>query len=207
MEGEKEGEKEDLRQYSDPCRSHASVRLIHHLPLIRPTYISLTQTSGYGLLSENPNFARACTENGIVFVGPTIEQLNTFGDKTKARELAIKHGVPVVPGTDGPVSTYEDAKREIEGMEVGYPVIIKAAHGGGGRGMRVVRDAGELEENFKRASSEALSAFGNGDVFIEHYVDQPRHIEVQILGDGRGNVVHLHDRDCSVQRRHQKVGR
>jgi len=113
--------------------------------------------------------------------------------------------VPVVPGTDGPVSTYEDAKKEIEGMEVGYPVIIKAAHGGGGRGMRVVRDASELEENFKRASSEALSAFGNGEVFIEHYVDQPRHIEVQILGDGRGNVVHLYDRDCSVQRRHQKV--
>jgi len=114
--------------------------------------------------------------------------------------------VPVVPGTDGPVSTYEDAKTEIEGMEVGYPVIIKAAHGGGGRGMRVVRDASELEENFKRASSEALSAFGNGEVFIEHYVDQPRHIEVQILGDGRGNVIHLYDRDCSVQRRHQKVG-
>ncbi|TFJ84262.1 hypothetical protein NSK_004253 [Nannochloropsis salina CCMP1776] len=160
---------------------------------------------GYGLLSENPNFARACAENGIVFVGPTVEQLITFGDKTKARELAIKAGVPVVPGTDGPVSTYEEARSFIEGMDVGYPVIIKAAHGGGGRGMRVVRSADELEENFKRASSEALSAFGNGEVFIEHYVDQPRHIEVQILGDGRGNVVHLYDRDCSVQRRHQKV--
>ena len=208
---------------------------------------------GYGLLSERVGFAQACEENGITFVGPTSKQLDQFGDKTKARELAIKVGVPVVPGTDGPVSTFEDAKAFIEGTGVGYPVIIKAAHGGGGRGMRVVRAGDELEENFKRASSEALSAFGNGEVFIERYVDQPRHIEVQIVGDGTGrwvngvafhsfihpfiqfihsfmhsfihsfihppthppthplqhthtnSVVHLYDRDCSVQRRHQKV--
>lgn len=112
-------------------------------------------------------------------------------DRTKARQLALKVGVPVVPGTDGPVINVEDARAFINNG-VGYPVIIKAAHGGGGRGMRVVRNADELDENFKRASSEALSAFGNGEVFIERYVDSPRHIEVQILGDGTGDVVHLY---------------
>lgn len=159
---------------------------------------------GYGFLSENTYLAKACVDNGIVFVGPSAEQLTMFGDKTEARALAIRCGVPVVPGTDGEVTTYEDAKKFIDGG-VGYPVIIKAAHGGGGRGMRVVNTASELKENFERASSEALAAFGNGAVFIERFVTRPRHIEVQILGDGTGDVVHLWDRDCSVQRRHQKV--
>jgi pyruvate carboxylase len=159
---------------------------------------------GYGFLSENVEFAKKCAANGIIFVGPTPENLATFGDKTAAREMAIKCNVPVVPGTDGPVSTVEEARAFID-SGVGYPVIIKASMGGGGKGMRVVNKAEELEDNFTRASSEALAAFGDGTVFLERYVYKPRHIEVQILGDGKGNVVHLYHRDCSVQRRHQKV--
>lgn len=159
---------------------------------------------GYGFLSENVGFAEECAKNGIKFVGPTPENLSRFGDKTAAREIAIENKVPVVPGTDGPVHTLEEARKFID-SGVGYPVIIKASMGGGGRGMRVVNSAEELAENFERASSEALAAFGDGTVFIERYVNKPRHIEVQILGDGQGNVVHLWHRDCSVQRRHQKV--
>lgn len=160
---------------------------------------------GYGFLSERTDFAQACKDHGVTFVGPTPENLQTFGDKTSARELAIKVGVPVVPGTDGPVTTIDQAREFIEGSGVGYPVIIKAAMGGGGRGMRVVTASAELEKNFQLATSEALAAFGDGSIFIERYVKDPRHIEVQILGDGTGDIVHLYDRDCSVQRRHQKV--
>jgi pyruvate carboxylase len=165
---------------------------------------------GYGFLSENEEFARKLELNGIRFVGPTADNLATFGDKTAARELAIKLGVPVVPGTDDAVDNVADARMWIETGNaekepIGYPVIIKAAMGGGGRGMRVVNSAAELEDNFNMASSEALTAFGDGRCFIERYVDRPRHIEVQGLGDGTGAVVHLFDRDCSVQRRHQKV--
>eukprot|EP00510_Aplanochytrium_minuta_P002078 CAMPEP_0184028624 /NCGR_PEP_ID=MMETSP0954-20121128/14951_1 /TAXON_ID=627963 /ORGANISM="Aplanochytrium sp, Strain PBS07" /LENGTH=1143 /DNA_ID=CAMNT_0026313503 /DNA_START=209 /DNA_END=3637 /DNA_ORIENTATION=- len=159
---------------------------------------------GYGFLSERTDFAQACKDNGITFVGPTVKNLADFGDKTTAREMAIAAKVPVVPGTDGPISTYAEAK-SFCCDEFGFPIIIKAAMGGGGRGMRVVWSASELEENFTRASSEALSAFGDGTVFIERYVDKPRHLEIQILGDGKGNVVHLYERDCSIQRRHQKV--
>ncbi|KAJ0397334.1 hypothetical protein P43SY_009284 [Pythium insidiosum] len=159
---------------------------------------------GYGFLSENVGFARECAKNGIIFVGPTPDNLSRFGDKTAAREMAIANNVPVVPGTDGPVSSLDEARAFID-SGVGYPVIIKASMGGGGRGMRVVKSEEELAENFTRASSEALAAFGDGTVFIERYVSKPRHIEIQILGDGKGNVVHLHHRDCSVQRRHQKV--
>jgi pyruvate carboxylase len=159
---------------------------------------------GYGFLSENVGFAEECAKNGIKFVGPTPENLSRFGDKTAAREIAIENNVPVVPGTDGPVHNLDEARAFID-SGVGYPVIIKASMGGGGRGMRVVNSADELAENFERASSEALAAFGDGTVFIERYVNKPRHIEVQILGDGKGNVVHLFHRDCSVQRRHQKV--
>lgn len=158
---------------------------------------------GYGFLSENVHFAKAIQDAGLTFIGPTVEQLKTFGDKTTARELAIKCGVSVVPGTDGPVNSYEEAKAFID--RIGYPVIIKAAHGGGGRGMRVVEDPKDLKSAFELASSEALAAFGDGSMFVERYVKNPRHIEVQILGDGTGDVVHLYDRDCSVQRRHQKV--
>jgi len=158
---------------------------------------------GYGFLSESPEFAQACADNGIKFVGPTIENLNTFADKTSARQQAIKAGVPVVPGTDGPVTSAEEAVAFVEGS--GLPVIIKAAMGGGGKGMRVVREMEQLVPFFDSASSEALASFGDGSVFIERFVDRPRHIEVQIIGDGKGGVVHLWERDCSVQRRHQKV--
>lgn len=158
---------------------------------------------GYGFLSENPDFARACREAGIAFVGPTPEVLETFGDKTAARKIAAAAGIPTVPGTEEPVRTYEEARAFTETF--GFPVMVKAAMGGGGRGMRVVRKAEELEEAFGRASSEALAAFGDGTLFLERFLEHPRHIEVQILADARGDVLHLYERDCSVQRRHQKV--
>lgn len=158
---------------------------------------------GYGFLAESPALSRACDEAGIAFVGPPPKVLETLGDKTAARTLAIAEGVPVVPGSDGPVRTVEEAIAFAK--SAGFPVIIKAAMGGGGRGMRVVRDESSLPEAFERATSEALASFGDGTVFIERFVDHPRHIEVQILADGAGKVLHLFERDCSVQRRHQKV--
>ncbi|KAI9321464.1 pyruvate carboxylase [Dichotomocladium elegans] len=158
---------------------------------------------GYGFLSENAEFARKVEAAGITFIGPRPEVIESLGDKTKARQIAMQCKVPVVPGTPGPVSEYKDALAFIK--EHGFPIIIKAAMGGGGRGMRVVRDEASLKDSFERAKSEALSAFGDGTVFIERFVDKPRHIEVQLLADRAGNVVHLFERDCSVQRRHQKV--
>ena len=158
---------------------------------------------GYGFLSENPAFNKKLEEAGIRFVGPTVKNLIEFGDKTQARQLARASNVPVVPGTENAVTTVEEAKAFTN--EHGFPIIIKAAHGGGGKGMRVVREESELRENMEMAMSEALSSFGNGEVFLERYVERPRHIEIQVIGDGTGNVVHLYDRDCSVQRRHQKV--
>lgn len=158
---------------------------------------------GYGFLSESPEFAKACGEAGIVFVGPTVENLLRFSDKTAARKAAIEAGVPVVPGSDGALKTTDDVVAFVE--SIGLPVIIKAAMGGGGKGMRVVRNMDDLVPFFKSASSEALASFGDGSVFVERFVDRPRHIEVQIIGDGTGNIVHLWERDCSVQRRHQKV--
>ncbi|KAH1394353.1 hypothetical protein KXX50_003475 [Aspergillus fumigatus] len=158
---------------------------------------------GYGFLSENAEFARKVENAGIVFVGPTPETIEALGDKVSARQLAIKCGVPVVPGTPGPVERYEEVKAFTD--TYGFPIIIKAAFGGGGRGMRVVRDQADLRDAFERATSEARSAFGNGTVFVERFLDRPKHIEVQLLGDNHGNVIHLFERDCSVQRRHQKV--
>lgn len=158
---------------------------------------------GYGFLSESPELARLCAENGITFVGPTIENLETFADKTSARMAAIAAGVPVVPGTPDAVNTPEEAEAFV--AEYGLPVIIKAAMGGGGKGMRVVRTQEELRPAVVSASSEALSAFGDGSIFLERFVADPRHIEVQIIGDGKGGAVHLWERDCSVQRRYQKV--
>ena len=158
---------------------------------------------GYGFLSENANFARAVEAAGLIFVGPTPETIDSLGDKVSARTLAIKCKVPVVPGTEGPVEKFEDVKSFTD--EHGFPIIIKAAFGGGGRGMRVVREQESLKDSFERATSEAKSAFGNGTVFVERFLDRPKHIEVQLLGDNTGNVVHLYERDCSVQRRHQKV--
>jgi pyruvate carboxylase len=158
---------------------------------------------GYGFLSENPEFNQKLEDVGITFVGPTPQNLIEFGDKTKARQLANEAKVPLVPGTEEAVRSVEEAKAFTN--EYGFPIIIKAAHGGGGKGMRVVMTGEELEPMMNEAMGEALTSFGNGDVFLERYVLNPRHVEVQILGDGKGNVVHLYDRDCSVQRRHQKV--
>lgn len=158
---------------------------------------------GYGFLSENAEFARNVEKAGLIFVGPTPETIDALGDKVSARKLAIKCNVPVVPGTKGAVEKFEDVKAFTD--KYGFPIIIKAAFGGGGRGMRVVREQASLKDSFERATSEAKSAFGNGTVFVERFLERPKHIEVQLLGDSQGNVVHLFERDCSVQRRHQKV--
>ncbi|KAF2717162.1 pyruvate carboxylase [Polychaeton citri CBS 116435] len=158
---------------------------------------------GYGFLSENYEFAKAVEEAGIIWVGPKPQTINDLGDKVSARELAMKAKVPIVPGTPGPVAKFEEVKGFTD--EHGFPIIIKAAFGGGGRGMRVVWKQEDLKDSFERATSEAKSAFGNGTVFVERFLHRPKHIEVQLLGDNYGNVVHLFERDCSVQRRHQKV--
>ncbi|KAL7736715.1 hypothetical protein ACLKA6_015573 [Drosophila palustris] len=158
---------------------------------------------GYGFLSERSDFAQAVIDAGLRFIGPSPKVVQNMGDKVAARVAAIEAGVPIVPGTDGPVTSKEEALSFCQ--KHGLPVIFKAAYGGGGRGMRVVRKMEEVEESFQRASSEAKAAFGNGAMFIEKFIERPRHIEVQLLGDKAGNVVHLFERDCSVQRRHQKV--
>ncbi|MEJ2698580.1 MAG: pyruvate carboxylase, partial [Desulfuromonadales bacterium] len=158
---------------------------------------------GYGFLSENPEFAEACERAGIAFIGPTAEIQRRLGDKVAARHVAIEAGVPIVPGTPEPVTTEEEALRFAK--ECGYPIIVKAAAGGGGRGMRVARNQRELLEGLKSAASEAKAAFGNSSVFLEKFIENPKHIEVQIMGDQHGNIVHYYERDCSIQRRHQKV--
>ncbi|XP_026741739.1 pyruvate carboxylase, mitochondrial-like [Trichoplusia ni] len=158
---------------------------------------------GYGLLSERSEFAKAVVDAGIRFVGPQPSVVKQMGDKVEARKIAINAKLPIIPGTDGPVTTKEEALAFCQ--KHGLPVIFKAAFGGGGRGMRVVKDMKDVPAFFERASSEAKAAFGNGSMFIERYLERPRHLEVQVLGDKAGNVVHLFERDCSVQRRHQKV--
>src|SRR5437667_4803362 len=158
---------------------------------------------GYGFLSENAAFARACEKAGIIFIGPTPELLELLGDKIAARRLATAAGVPVLPGTENAVKSAGEAKKIAKG--IGYPVIVKAAMGGGGRGMRVVSDESELEARIEEAQGEAKSAFGDASVFLEKFLPRARHIEVQILADQHGNLLHLYERDCSVQRRHQKV--
>ncbi|MEX2372191.1 MAG: biotin carboxylase N-terminal domain-containing protein, partial [Dehalococcoidia bacterium] len=159
---------------------------------------------GYGFLAENAAFARRCAEAGLTFVGPRPDQLDVFGDKVRARALAEEHGVPVLPGTVAPTSL-EDAQAFFAGLGEDGAAIVKAVAGGGGRGMRVVRSADELPDLMKRAQAEAKAAFGNGDVYLERLIEAPRHIEVQIVGDGQGGVIHLGERDCSIQRRHQKL--
>ncbi|MEK4030322.1 pyruvate carboxylase [Pseudobacillus sp. FSL P4-0506] len=158
---------------------------------------------GYGFLSENIEFARRCEEEGIIFIGPKSQHLDMFGDKVKARVQAQRADIPVIPGTDGPVSDLEEVVAF--GREHGFPIIIKAALGGGGRGMRIVHSVEEVREAYERAKSEAKAAFGNSEVYVEKFVQNPKHIEVQILGDHQRNIIHLYERDCSVQRRHQKV--
>jgi pyruvate carboxylase len=158
---------------------------------------------GYGFLSENKEFAIRCREEGIIFIGPKENHLDIFGDKVKARQAAIDANIPVIPGSDGPVNHISEVKAFAD--ENGYPIIIKASMGGGGRGMRIVRSENSLSESFDRARSEAKAAFGKDEVYVEKFIDKPKHIEVQILADKDGNLVHLFERDCSVQRRHQKV--
>ncbi|NNK80701.1 MAG: pyruvate carboxylase, partial [Flavobacteriales bacterium] len=158
---------------------------------------------GYGFLSENPDFARACIEAGIKWVGPSPESMESLGDKIRSKEFAVKAGVPVIKASKGALTEISDVHEVCE--EIGFPVMIKAATGGGGRGMRIVKEKKDLELAFKEASREAFKAFGDARVFVEKYVDDPKHIEVQILGDEKGNLIHLFERDCSVQRRFQKV--
>ena len=158
---------------------------------------------GYGFLSENAAFVQAIQDHGITFIGPTADHIRTMGDKITAKDTMKKLGVPCVPGSDGGVPDYETAQKVCE--DIGYPVIIKATAGGGGRGMKLANSADELETAFRTARSEGKVNFGNDEVYIEKYLGKPRHIEVQVFGDGKGNAVHLGERDCSLQRRHQKV--
>ncbi|WP_042278161.1 pyruvate carboxylase [[Clostridium] dakarense] len=158
---------------------------------------------GYGFLSENPEFVRKCEENGIVFIGPSADIMNMMGDKINAKKIAKEVNVDTIPGIDKPIKTSEEAK--IIAEEIGYPIMLKASNGGGGRGMRVVYNENDLEIEYKTACSESRKAFGEDIIFIEKYIADPKHIEVQILGDKHGNIVHLYERDCSVQRRHQKI--
>lgn len=158
---------------------------------------------GYGFLSENYHFAEACITSGLTFIGPSPENIRLGGDKAKARQIMKRKGIPVVPGSDGPVATEEIAMKTAR--KIGFPIVIKASAGGGGRGMRIVREEKDLEQSFYLAQREALTAFGNSELYIEKYIPDARHIEVQIMADNKGNIIHLNERDCSIQRRHQKL--
>ncbi|QDS97220.1 pyruvate carboxylase [Adhaeretor mobilis] len=184
----------------EPIKSYLNIPALielcldHNVDAIHP---------GYGFLSENPDLAKACQENGIVFVGPTLDTLQKLGDKTSARMIAKAANVPVLNGTDSAITDADAGRKQANSL--GYPLILKASHGGGGRGMRVVRSEDEFDSSFEQASRESLSAFGSSEVFVEKFIEHARHIEIQLLGDTHGNLVHLFERDCSVQRRHQKV--
>ena len=158
---------------------------------------------GYGFLSENARFAEILEDHGITFIGPTSDHIRTMGDKIAAKDTVRRLGIPIVPGSDGAIDTLDDA-RKVAG-EMGFPVLVKAAAGGGGRGMKVAREADELETALATARAEAKAAFGDDSVYIEKFLEKPRHIEIQVFGDGRGGAIHLGERDCSLQRRHQKV--
>jgi acetyl-CoA carboxylase biotin carboxylase subunit len=158
---------------------------------------------GYGFLAENPDFARACKDSGITFIGPPVEAMELMGSKTASRQAVMAAGLPVVPGTDRNLETFEEVAR-VAG-EIGYPVMLKASAGGGGKGLRLVHAAGELESAYRTARAEAQNAFGDPSIYIEKYLVQPRHVEIQILGDRHGNLIYLGERECSLQRRHQKV--
>ena len=158
---------------------------------------------GYGFLAENPELARACAANKITFIGPSPEAMERLGSKTAARQLAARAGVPMVPGTKEPIANPKDAEEVAKGL--GYPVLLKAVAGGGGKGMRLVAAESGMAAAWRDAASEAQNAFGDARLYLEKYVDRPRHIEIQIFGDTRGSIVHLGERECSVQRRHQKV--
>ena len=158
---------------------------------------------GYGFLSESAQFSKICQENGFSFLGPTPEIIDSMGNKAKAKQTMKAAGVPVVPGGDGILNDSEDALQKANKM--GYPVMLKASAGGGGRGMRLVSSAKDVISSYKSANQESLTAFGNGDIYIEKFIENPRHIEVQILADSHGNCIHLGERECSIQRRHQKL--
>lgn len=158
---------------------------------------------GYGFLSENAGFARLVKDSGLILIGPSPEAMEVMGNKLSAKAAALKYNIPMVPGTEEAITDVNEAKKRA--IEVGFPILIKAAAGGGGKGMRIVESPADFEEQMQLAVSEATSAFGDGSVFIERYVSSPKHIEIQVLGDTHGNIVHLFERDCSVQRRHQKV--
>jgi len=207
--------------FSEPDRTAPHVQLADEAYLLGPApssesylkqdkILAVAQASGadaihpgYGFLSENADFAEACAEAGVTFIGPSPEAIRAMGDKTAARTLMEKAGVPMAPGTPDAIADVEEAAAAAE--DIGYPVLIKAAAGGGGKGMRIVREVGEIKRAVEMAQSEAQSAFGDGRVFVEKYIDQPRHIEIQILADMHGQTVHLFERECSIQRRHQKV--
>jgi acetyl-CoA/propionyl-CoA carboxylase, biotin carboxylase, biotin carboxyl carrier protein len=208
--------------YSEPDRDAPHVRRAEEAYLLGPgpaaeSYLRIDKIlevageagaeaihPGYGFLAENAAFARACEDAGIVFIGPPADAIDAMGSKTKARELMRDAGVPIVPGTTDPVETVEDARRLID-ESIGYPVAVKAAGGGGGKGFRVAESEDGLEEAFEGAAREGEKFFSDPTVYIERYLPDPRHVEVQILADGEGNVIHLFERDCSVQRRHQKL--
>ncbi|CAM3929357.1 acetyl-CoA carboxylase biotin carboxylase subunit [Arcobacter cloacae] len=158
---------------------------------------------GYGFLSENQDFVEICRLHNIKFIGPSVEVMEKMADKSKAKEEMIKAGVPVVPGSKGAVHSVTEGKKVA--LEIGYPIMAKAAAGGGGRGMRLIKDESEFDQLFMAASSEALAAFGDGTMYLERFINNPRHIEVQVVGDSHGNAIHIGERDCSLQRRHQKV--
>jgi acetyl-CoA carboxylase biotin carboxylase subunit len=158
---------------------------------------------GYGFLSENASFVRACEQAGLVFIGPPAAAMDAMGEKTRARSNMIKAGVPVVPGTAAPIATIEEARATAE--KVGFPIMLKAAGGGGGKGMRRVEGLGDFDSAWRAAKSESMSSFGNDAVYIEKYLEKPHHVEIQVFGDSHGNVLHLNERECSAQRRHQKV--
>ena len=158
---------------------------------------------GYGFLSENASFAKMVSDHGLTFIGPKYEHIEKMGDKIQAKKIMHKLGVPTVPGSEGKIENIDDAIKT--GNEIGYPILLKAAAGGGGRGMKVIHNEKEMVDSFSIVRQEALSFFGNDDVYIEKFIDAPRHIEVQVIGDSHGNFVHLYERDCSVQRRNQKV--
>jgi pyruvate carboxylase len=189
-----------LPEARDPLKAYLDIETI--LEIARTRKVDAIHP-GYGFLSENPDFSRACQEAGIVFIGPSPELLEAMGDKTAARREAEKLGIPIVPGTNEPLPDAESAARWAK--EAGFPVILKASFGGGGRGMRVAHNRRDLIEHYSAARREAEAAFGRGDLFLEKYLSRPKHIEVQILADQHGSTVHLFDRDCSIQRRHQKV--
>ena len=212
---------ETVAVYSEADRDSLPARMADHSVCVGPAQSTLSYLSmaniisaavttgaqaihpGYGFLAENAVFARACADAGLVFIGPSPEAIEQMGDKSRARDTASAAGVPCVPGSDGAVDTVEDALRFAR--EVGFPVLIKASAGGGGKGMRVAQDETDLAANFTAAKTEAAAAFGNDTVYLEKYLARPRHVEIQVLADSHGNAVHLYERDCSIQRRHQKL--